>query len=287
MVLRRRTPDVPAVLERLVAECDRRGVEVAFEVGNPNTPADSLRIGSDDAPLDLIVALGGDGTMLRAAALGMEAGTPVLGVNLGRLGFLTAAPAARLEQALEQVFSGQAHLDWRFVLQAGVGGAHGGSAGPYLALNDIVIHSTGGARVTALRLWVDRAEGPEDIGSFSADGVILATPTGSTAYSLSAGGPILAPGIECVVVTPICPHSLGVRPLVLPATERILISALDPDHDLQLSVDGRVERAIGPSEHIAVERAAYRAPLVRLPGQTFLGTLQRKLNWAARPPERA
>jgi NAD+ kinase len=182
---------------------------------------------------------------------------------------------------------GSAVLDRRFTLQATVLGPDGDEAGPFHALNDIVIHTLGAARVTPLKLSVGRTEGREEIGSISADGVILTTPTGSTAYSLSAGGPIIVPEVECIVITAICPHSLAVRPLVVPAHEEITVQAIDHSHELQLTVDGQVERAVGVDESVAVRRGPHTVSLVRLPGQTFFRTMRAKLNWAARPPERA
>jgi NAD+ kinase len=138
-----------------------------------------------------------------------------------------------------------------------------------------------------LTLHVGSGSSREEVGSFAADGVILATPTGSTAYSMSAGGPIIVPSVECIVLTPICPHSLAVRPLVIPATQEVSVSSLDAAAEHQVTVDGQVERALGPQDTVVVSREDHPVRLVRLPGQTFFGTLRRKLNWAARPPERA
>ena len=133
-----------------------------------------------------------------------------------------------------------------------------------------------------VRLWVDE----EEVGLYRADGVIVATPTGSTAYSLSAGGPILDPRQDAIVVTPICPHSLAVRPLVVSSREEICVGSLDPNADYQVTVDGQVVRQLGPNESVVVSREEQPLSLVRLPGQTFFETMRRKLNWAIRPPER-
>jgi NAD+ kinase len=151
----------------------------------------------------------------------------------------------------------------------------------------VVVHKPGLARVTPVHLTVGNGTMEDEIGSFAADGVILATPTGSTAYSLSAGGPIVVPEVDCIVVTPICPHSLNVRPLVVPAREAITVRPLDPDNPLQLTLDGQVERMLDVFDQVVVGRSEHEIPLVRLPGQTFFGTMRRKLNWAARPPARA
>ena len=286
VVLRRRSPEAPGVVERLRTFCEARGVELVFEEGNPYAPAGAELL-HPETSVDLLVALGGDGTLLRAARRAMRVDVPVFGVNLGRLGFLTATPEENLEKHLSEVLDGAAVLDRRFTLQATVQGADGEEAGPFHALNDIVIHTSGAARVTPLNLSVGRTEGREDIGSISADGVILTSPTGSTAYSLSAGGPIIVPEVECIVITAICPHSLAVRPLVVPAHEEITVRAIDHSHELQLTVDGQVERAVGVDESVVVRRGPHTVSLVSLPGQTFFRTMRTKLNWAARPPERA
>ena len=287
VVLRRASPEAPAVVERLRTFCGARGIELMFEEGNPYAPAGAKLLDQQRAPVDLLLALGGDGTMLRAARLAMGADVPVFGVNLGRLGFLTATPEHSLEKRLTEVLDGAAVLDRRFTLQATVQRADGEEVGPFHALNDIVIHTLGAARVTPLNLSVGRTEGREDIGSISADGVILTSPTGSTAYSLSAGGPIIVPEVECIVVTAICPHSLAVRPLVIPAHLEVTVQTIDHSHELQLTVDGQVERAVGVDESVVVRRGQHTVSLVRLPGQTFFRTMRTKLNWAARPPERA
>jgi NAD+ kinase len=287
VVLRRGSPEAPGVVERLRTFCEEHDIELLFEQGNPYAPVGTQLLHEQETLVDLLLALGGDGTLLRAARLAMGTDVPVFGVNLGRLGFLTATPEENLEKGLTEVLDGAAVLDRRFTLQATVQGTDGEESEPFHALNDIVVHTSGAARVTPLNLSVGRTEGREDIGSISADGVILTSPTGSTAYSLSAGGPIIVPEVECIVVTAICPHSLAVRPLVIPAHEEIIVRAIGTSHELQLTVDGQVERAVAVGESVVVRRGPHTVSLVRLPGQTFFRTMRTKLNWAARPPERA
>lgn len=279
VVMRSASPEVGPALERLERFCDEHAIDVAFEAGSsPTLPF------QEDA-VDLVVALGGDGTLLRAARSVIDTGIPVLGVNLGRLGFLTSLPSTDLEWGLERVLAGESYLDFRFTLRTTVDGE--GGVPPFFALNDVVIHTKGAARVTPLSIEVGHSGTFEDAGSFSADGVILATPTGSTAYSMSAGGPIVAPEVECIVVTPICPHSLAVRPLVVPASCEIKVGLLGSQVGHQLTVDGQVVRALEIHESVVVGRQREPVPLVRFAGQSFLQTLRRKLNWAARAPERA
>jgi NAD+ kinase len=288
VVLRRRHADLPGAVARLGDVCARKGVEVVFvarDVGarTPDTPRSELLEGD----VDLVIAMGGDGTLLRAARLVAEQDIPVFGVNLGQLGFLTTTAEADLEVGLEQVLDGQAEVERRFTLRTQVYAGDEPRGEALYALNDVVIHKPGAARVTPIHLSVSHAGATDEIGSFSADGVILSTPTGSTAYSLSAGGPIIVPEVECILVTAICPHSLGVRPLVLPSSDSIRLRPLDPSHELQLTVDGQVARTLAPRDEIVVERGEHDVPLVRLPHQTFFGTMRAKLNWAARPPERS
>lgn len=288
-VLRRSSPDLPGALDRLASVAAERGVELVFEEQDMEAaPAGSATLDLDQAPPDLLVALGGDGTLLRAARMVLGKDIPVLGVNLGHLGFLTNTAGEELGHGLTRVLDGEAELDRRFTLAAEVHDADGTVvAGPVYGLNDVVIHKPGAARVTPMDLTVGEGEDRDEIGSFAADGVILATPTGSTAYSLSAGGPIIVPEVDCIVVTAICPHSLAVRPLVVPANEVITVRPLDPSHELSLTLDGQVAQTLDPEDVVVVRRSLHAVSLVRMPGHTFFGTMRRKLNWAARPPERS
>lgn len=227
--------------------------------------------------VDLLVTLGGDGTLLRGARLVAPYRTPVLGVNLGYLGFLTSVPPDGLPTALERVLAGDCWLDRRFTLEARV--VHDGAAvGPaYIALNDAVLHKGGFARVVRLAVYVGADHEP--IGSYSADGIIISTPTGSTAYSLSAGGPIVEPSVDCILATPICPHTLAVRPLVVPASTEIAVEVLTPSEEIILTIDGQEGATLREGDRIVVRRGSAEVPLVRLPGQSFFSTLRRKLHW--------
>ncbi len=287
-VLRRRNPELPGVLVRLDSFCRGRGVELRYERKDlALAPSGGEPMDLDREPLDLVVALGGDGTLLRAVHLVAGRDIPVLGINLGQLGFLTSTAEADMEIGLAQVLDGAAEMEHRQTLGAVVRGPDGSVRSSHFALNDFVIHTRGAVQVTPLDLVIGEGENQEEIGSFSADGVILATPTGSTAYSLSAGGPIIVPAMDCIVVTAICPHSLTVRPLVVPAGQPITVRPLDPDHEIHLTVDGQAAHTLGTGEAVVVSRGEHDVPLVHLKGQTFFRTMRRKLNWAARPPERA
>jgi NAD+ kinase len=281
VVMRRGHPRLEHNLERLHRFADGKGLQLLFEKAvDEAAPADAAP-GLDGGAPDLMVALGGDGTLLRASRMVAGLDVPVLGVNLGQLGFLTAATEDELE--LDRILNRQFYLDRRFTLKATLLDGASAPTATLHALNDFVLQQVGMARVTRLSLQVGAQGQEEEIGSFTGDGVILATPTGSTAYSLSAGGPIIVPRMECMVLTPICPHTLAVRPLVIPADERITVRGVDRKVGLVLTVDGQEGRAVDEDGAVVVEKGDVVIPLVRFPGQTFFTTLRRKLNWATRP----
>lgn len=274
--------ELPTAIEGLLGVAGAHGLELLVEPALGEGPlAGHDPLPDDPGELDLLVTLGGDGTFLRGVRRVAEARVPVLGVNLGRLGFLTSVPAEDVAAALETVLSGAAVLDRRFTLEGRVIGPDGSPRESLWALNDLVLHKRGVARVVGLDLEVEEADGAADtIGSFTGDGVIVASPTGSTAYSLSAGGPIIVPTMECIVVTPISPHTLAMRPLLLPADVRVTIRAVARADDLVLTGDGQVGVDVAPDDRVVVGKGPNPVDLVRLPGQTFFDTLRRKLNWA-------
>lgn len=262
---------------------ETHGMEVRFEQAIPDYEQHGRALDLDHEPVDMILSLGGDGTLLRAARTVIGHGVPLLGVNLGDLGFLTAAGEEELDGAFGRLAAGDYFIDKRFALKATVFDRGGAECDVQHALNDFVVHKAEvAARVTRLELVVEGGVRREEIGSFSGDGVILASPTGSTAYSLSAGGPIVHPTMECLIVTPICPHTLAVRPLVIPSSRKVSIRAADPDQDLILTVDGQEVRGLGHGDSVRVEQGDQHVQLVRFSGQSFFSTLRRKLNWAVR-----
>lgn len=277
-------PGLKPVMARLAPVFDQHGVEVLFQERlQPGDPLGPETEGTLENGIDLLITLGGDGTLLWGARMVAELGVPVLGINLGHLGFLTSVTLDGMEDALEKLFLGDFVLDSRSTLEALVVGQEGGRKDRYLALNDFVIHKGGMARVTRLDLFVGDGDGREEVGRFSGDGVVVATPTGSTAYSLSAGGPIVAPAMGCIIVTPICPHTLAVRPLVIHAQETVTVEPLEMDSSLVLTVDGQAGTDLSMGESVIIRQSEVRVHLVRFPGQTFFSTLRQKLNWAIRP----
>lgn len=226
--------------------------------------------------VDLLLTLGGDGTLLRGARLVAPFHTPVLGINFGSLGFLTSVGPAEVEAALERVLAGDYWLDVRMTLAAAIEGP-GGTGPTHVCLNDAVLHKGGSAR--SIRLSVRMGTEEEPVATYGADGIILATPTGSTAYSLSAGAAIVVPTVECIIATPICPHTLAVRPLVVPASTVVSVEVVSPSEELVLTVDGENGGALHPGDRLLVRRGEAAVPLVRFPGQSFFSTLRRKLHW--------
>jgi NAD+ kinase len=263
-------------LGRLQRFAAAAGVSLAFEDRLLAQVPDGARLTPEGcAELDLLLTLGGDGTLLRGARMVIAAGVPVLGINLGHLGFLTSASPEEMEAALAGWLAGDSELDPRMALEVHAEDGEGRPGRRHLALNDAVIHKGGAARV--IRLHVSGLR--DEVGSYSADGIILATPTGSTAYSLSAGGPIVSPTVDCIIATPICPHTLGVRPLVLPADETVTVEVLSASEELMLTLDGQDSEPLAAGQRVIARRAPEPVRLVRLPGQSFFSTLRRKLRW--------
>lgn len=228
--------------------------------------------------IDALLTLGGDGTLLRGARLLGGREVPILGLNLGRLGFLTCCPADQLETSLMRFARGDFAVESRMMLRASV------SVGrrereSWLAFNDVVVHKGGFARVVPLRISVD-----EDlIAEYAADGVVIASPTGSTAYSLSAGGPVVVPTLETILVTPVSPHTLAIRPVVVSASSRITVQAEGAPEELLITVDGQEGTKFMAGETLTVSRASTATKIVRFPGSSFFATLRQKLGWGGIP----
>jgi NAD+ kinase len=270
-------------LDELRRTADGQGAELFVEDQLHPIAPDARTF--DPADIDLLITLGGDGTLLRGARMVAAYHTPVLGINLGHLGFLTSVALADLTLALDALFRGDYWLDVRSTLQASVTGADGRHGESFIAINDAVLHKGGFARVIRLALHV----GPDlqEVGTYTADGIVLATPTGSTAYSLSAGGPIVVPSMDCILATPICPHTLVVRPLVLPMDLQLTVTPLAGIDEVILTVDGQDGAELKPGDHLVVRRGEPTVPLIRLAGQNFFSTLRRKLHWGLEHSDRA
>jgi NAD+ kinase len=276
-----------AALQSVIAElqraADAQGAEVLVEEQlAEHVPAARV---FQPADLDVLVTLGGDGTMLRGARMVARSGVPVLGVNLGRLGFMTSIARADLAEGLENLFAGEYWLDVRSTLDVRVSGNDHTEADTFIALNDAVLHKGGFARV--IRLTVHVGPDQQEVGTYTADGIILSTPTGSTAYSLSAGGPIVVPSLDCLIATPICPHTLVVRPLVLPMDMEVTVTPLSGVDEVILTVDGQDGAELRPGDRLSVRRGNTTVSLVRFAGQNFFATLRHKLHWALQYADRS
>jgi NAD+ kinase len=270
-----RYEDLGAVLARLAREAPARGISLFTESrldGLWPCPLPHL----DGARLDALLTLGGDGTLLRGARLLRDRTTCILGVNLGRVGFLTTATLDTLDQSLSALTSGDYIIEPRQSMTAQIVGKTGAVRLVQSALNDVALHKGGVARVIRVNVLIEG----ENVGPYSGDGIIVATPTGSTAYSLSAGGPIVVPGVEAMVVTPICAHTLAIRPLVVPASYEIVIEPIDGwGDDLLISFDGQTGSTLVAGESVRVQRSEHPVCLVRLSHDGFFSRMRQKLHW--------
>ena len=270
--------ELPGVLQRLRELAPGLGIDLWFEPELEGRGAEGENATAPD-DLDALLTLGGDGTLLRGARLLDGRDVPILGVNMGRLGFLTCCPADQLPHALMRFARSDYTVERRMLLEAAVVGSDRKERDSWFALNDIVVHKGGFARVIDLRVSVD----DELIANYAADGVVISTPTGSTAYSLSAGGPVVVPTLETIIVTPISPHTLAIRPVVLAPTSRITVQAEGTREPLMVTVDGQVGTSIGEGEVLTAGRAANMIKIVRFPGSSFFTTLRQKLGWGGIP----
>ncbi len=227
-----------------------------------------------DVTAELVLVLGGDGSILRGCRqLGMRQ-IPIIGVNLGRLGFLTDLSPEDFLEGLSQLRSGNYEIVEHLMLEC----EFHQSDGPVhrdLGLNEVTVTSGGSLKMLDIRMEIDGVE----VTTFSCDGLIISTPVGSTAHNLSAGGPILRQDLQVVAITPICPHTLTVRPIVESADRTFTLAVSDPPPGVCVVIDGQIRRAVEAGDRIIVRRAEPTFKLVRLPGHNYYNTLHRKLGW--------
>lgn len=226
---------------------------------------------------DLLIVLGGDGTLLSAARLAADRNVPVLAVNLGGLGFLTTVSPDDMYPILEEIFANKHRISERVMLVSEVIRA-GKTLRTQTALNDAVLNKEALARIMDLELRVDG----EYVATYKADGLIVSTPTGSTAYSLSAGGPIVYPTVDAFVVTPICPHTLTNRPIVIPDSVTIEISFQSGGNNAFLTLDGQVGIELSPEDRVVLRKGPNKLRLVRASAKTYYAILRSKLKWGER-----
>ncbi len=267
------------VTKELSSWLQKRGVEVyvekelATEIGYPNS------IVSAELPefVDVVLVFGGDGTFLGVARLVCKYNIPILGINLGGLGFLTEITFDELYPMMEYILSGKYEVENREMLCATIH-RKGERVGDYIVLNDVVINKGAVARTIDLAIYVNGSH----VTTFKADGIILSTPTGSTAYSLSAGGPIVYPTLPLTIVTPICPHTLNDRPLVVSNETTVRVKVLTDTTDIYLTLDGQVGVNLMMGDVIEVKKADKSVKLIKSPFRDYFTILKAKLMWGER-----
>jgi NAD+ kinase len=271
--------EVARTIPELLAWLDAHGYRVIVD---PETAKHSkgqeevLRSQMSLRPLDLVIVLGGDGTLLSAVRATAAVDAPLLGVNLGSLGFLTDVPLSSMFSMLDQIAQGRAPVEQRSLMQCEL--LRGEEIlGSYKAFNDVVVNKTALARLNNYDLFVDKAF----VSSYRADGMIVATPTGSTAYSLSAGGPVVMPTVNAFVVTPVAPHSLTHRPLVVPDSAVIEILLRSDEEVAYLSMDGQPGLDLKDGDRVRCRRSEHKISLFRT-DTDFFHVLRTKLKWGER-----
>ncbi len=233
----------------------------------PNLPALARSV-------DLLLVFGGDGTMLRVARQVAGIATPILGINVGNLGFLTSVTPARLTEALKQIHAGKFTLESRALLEAEV--RHGKTSSTQIALNDFVISRGAASRLIELEVRVNG----EPLTRYRCDGLIASSPTGSTAYSLAAGGSIVSPDAEVLTLTPICPHTLSIRPVVVSLDSTVLVRLLSSPLIASLASDGQQQTELSRGDSVVIRRAPTSVRLLRPEGASFFSTLRQKFGWS-------
>jgi len=280
IVLNPEKPEAIELVKTLVPHLRERGIGVVIEhnaaraTGFPQLSRDLKELASADFAL----VLGGDGTLLRASRMMAPAGVPMLGIRFGKFGFLTDIEPADAEAAVNAVLDTHYQVEERTMLSAVVRRA-GRTISESSALNDVVIGKGPLARMLRLETHVSN----KYITTYQADGLIIATPTGSTAYSLSAGGPLVTPDLNVMIVTPICPHTLNVRPLLVSSRETVKVLICGDIHEeVMLTVDGQVGVHLEEDDEVLVAEAEFKARLIKVGDTTFFDKLQSRLRWGGR-----
>lgn len=226
---------------------------------------------------DLYVVVGGDGTLLSLARSIAAHPRPILGINMGGLGFLTETGPDEVEETLKRVLEGDFTTERRMMLEVSLARGRR-TIGRHRALNDVVINKSALARIIELGLKINR----QFVNAYRADGLIVSTPTGSTAYSLAAGGPLIHPDMAALVIAPICPHTLSLRPLVVPEDSRVEITLRTEDSEVYLTIDGQVGHPLRASDRVLIRRSGQPVLMVRSPHRSYYQLLRRKLRWGER-----
>jgi NAD+ kinase len=269
--------ELSRVLPRLARYVAANGHAIAAESDLVTYWSEPVEVLDPDNPaIDLLVTFGGDGTLLRGARLLGDVEVPILAFNLGQIGFLTSTKSEAIEDALDAVSRNEYGVERRFTIGAHVQSVEGDQRRSEVAVNDVVVHKPDSVRIIRVRVSVEG----EHVGQYTADGVIVATPAGSTAYSLSAGGPVLLPDVDALVVTAVSPHTLRVRPIVAPGAAEVTLEIVPrgTEHAL-ISVDGQPGGTLEGGERLTVRRTPRAVHLVRLGQEGFFTRMRQKLEW--------
>ncbi|UCD37900.1 MAG: NAD(+)/NADH kinase [Fidelibacterota bacterium] len=275
-----RKPDLWDLLPKLVSWMLERGCSVALtdRLAGPNyRPPKEVKVYSTATitrHVEVMLSIGGDGTILSTARIVGKAKVPILGIHMGGLGFLAEVPAADIFKAMEQVIEGQFRLEERMVLAVDL--QHEDKVETYYAVNDLVVDRGSSPRLLHAKVEVSGRR----LTDYVADGLIVATPTGSTAYSLAAGGPIVVPNLEVLTITPICPHSLSARSIVVPSTDKIVVRFNETQEGIGLTLDGQVKFEIDSEAVVTTRRATWNINMVRLPDSDYFQVLRTKMGWS-------
>ncbi|MEE8319347.1 MAG: NAD(+)/NADH kinase [bacterium] len=274
------SPHADQVMEELVPWLTQRGLEVNFQDNYSRLEGDGARSSplesvADD--VDIVLVLGGDGTLLAAARLLEEVDIPILGINLGSMGFLTEVSLDDIYVNLEKVIEEDFFIEERMRLKAGLMRGKDLIA-EFMVLNDVVINKGALARIIDMETLVDG----ESVTTFNADGLIISTPTGSTAYSLAAGGPIVEPNLDIIIISPICPHTLTNRPLVVSGGSEVEVVLVSDSGRVYLTLDGQEGLGLEEGDRIRIKASERRVRLIRTGHKSFFEVLRTKLHWGHR-----
>lgn len=269
-------PRVREVLQRIAGCAAELGMALVVDPDTaalePSLPPTDIAELAD--AVDAVIALGGDGTLLSVVHSMRGAETPVLGVNIGGLGFLTSVAEREIDDAMQCLAAGRMEVSRSPILKADVTRGDG-CGGTYYALNEIVVARGPTSRMIQINVHING----EAVTTYSCDGILVSTPVGSTGYSLSSGGPILVPGTPSLVITLICPHTLGSRPMVVPEDSAIAICPDGGEQDLLVSADGQTGQVLQAEDSVCIRRSRHTARLLHLPGHSFFTLLRQKLHW--------
>jgi len=271
-VIKPHAPNIENVLKELIFYFKKKKMDCVFEEFAAQKLRQNKGLPREKIPglVDMVIVLGGDGTMLSIAHLAAKAGVPVMGVNMGSLGFLTEVPLDEMFLTIEEYLKGNdSILSHRQMLEVCQGGEK------FLCLNDIVINKGALARMIRCEIWINGRK----IAAPSLDGIIVSTPTGSTAYSLSAGGPIIQPNIPAMIIAPICPHTLTFRPMVISSDSNVIMKVLSGDEKTYLTLDGQRGNLIRKNEEVEIKSSNYAFSLISSPKRNYFDLLQEKLSW--------